>query len=86
MEFKCKSCQAPLLKSYGNTYKLRARHVRWENLHDKAAAQCRFCRAFNELPIKLKVVDSGMVFEVSDVKKSEPKEKLIITDKLKKKK
>lgn len=85
MDFKCHNpqCSASLLKSYGTTYKLRSRHVRWDSLNDTATVQCNLCRSWNDLPLSLRVVDDvGLVLEVgTEVRKSSEKEKLIIIEK-----
>lgn len=84
MEIKCKKCSASLLKSYGGTYKLRSRSIRWDDINGTATIQCNMCRSFNEAPLELRVETDKFVIEVGkQIKKSQPKEKLIITDKAK---
>lgn len=86
MEISCQKCKAHLFKSYGSTYKLRSRSIRWDSPNGSAVVQCNMCRSLNELPITLKIQpDSAVVLEVgTEVKKSAPKEKLIVAKEAKK--
>jgi hypothetical protein len=79
MELKCSHCNASLFKSYGGTYKLRSRSVRWDSLADTAVAQCNLCRSFNELPLELKIESEKLIIHVgTQIRKSTTKEKLVI--------
>ena len=87
MDLKCQNpkCNASLLKSYGDTYKLRSRHVRWDNIGETATVQCNICRSWNDMPLTLRMENVGLVLEVGiDIRKSSDKEKLIITEKVNK--
>jgi hypothetical protein len=79
MDLKCTSCKASLLKSYGNTIKLRSRSIRWEG-EDTAVVQCNICRSFNDLPLELDISsEKPKIRLVAHIKKSVQKEKLIVT-------
>jgi hypothetical protein len=79
MDIKCSNCNASLFKSYGNTYKLRSRSIRWDGLDNTATVQCNLCRSFNDMPLELKVDDAKIVIKVSNrIKKGSLKEKLVI--------
>lgn len=81
MEIKCKECNAPLLKSYGSTIKLRSRNVRWDTLNDTAVVQCNICRSFTDAPIELRLDNEKVVLSVgSEIKKS-LREQLIVPSK-----
>jgi hypothetical protein len=79
MDIKCLSCQASLLKSYGSTYKLRSRSIRWDSLNDTAKVQCNMCRSFNDVPLELKIEPDKLVIQITNqIKKSSKKEKLVV--------
>lgn len=79
MEINCQKCKAHLFKSYGSTYKLRSRSIRWDSINDTAIVQCNMCRSFNDIPLALEVQADGVVFELgAEIKKSN-KEKLVVT-------
>jgi hypothetical protein len=81
MEIKCsnKKCNAPLLKSYGATYKLRSRSIRWDTLNDTAVVQCNMCRSFNDIPLELKLTDGKVVLELGNEIKKSGREQLIVS-------
>ena len=84
MDIKCSNpkCNASLLKSYGGTVKLRSRHVRWDSLADTAVVQCNMCRSWSDVALTLKVDGPGLILELgTEIRKSNDKEKLIITEK-----
>jgi hypothetical protein len=64
------TCGAPLLKSYGQTVKLRSKSIRWEG-SDTAIVQCNMCRGFNSLPLEFRAKGAGFVIELgNEVRKS----------------
>lgn len=78
MEINCLKCKAHLFKSYGSTYKLRSRSIRWDSLNDTAVVQCNMCRSFTNVPLILKVQADGAVLELGGEIKKSNKEKLVV--------
>lgn len=78
MDIKCSNCQAPLLKSYGTTIKLRSKSIRWDSEHDTAVVQCNMCRSFSDVPLAIKIAENGVVLELGKEIKKSVKEQLIV--------
>lgn len=67
---KCQSNGKPtvIAKSYGTTFKINSKSVRYDSATNKTTAQCNYCRDFVDIPVTMNVEPEKFVITESIAK------------------